>query len=168
MSFPFLKPVCLAIICWQAASGSAPAQGTPRRTLLALSKADHTLAIVDPGNLQVLARIPVGSDPHEVVASSDGRTAFVSIYGGGSLHELDILDLDAQKPKQQFDTRPLLGPHGLDFAEDELWFTAEGSKAVGRFDPATGRVDWVMGTGQDRTHMIYVASGGKRVYTTNV
>ncbi|HEV2355487.1 MAG TPA: cytochrome D1 domain-containing protein [Puia sp.] len=168
MSFPFLRPVRLAVICCLAASGSGLAQSTPGRTLLALSKADHTLAIVDPSNLEVLARIPVGSDPHEVIASADGRTAFVSIYGGGSLHEIDILDLEARKSKQQFDTRPLLGPHGLDFADGKLWFTAEGSKAVARFDPATGQVDWLMGTGQDRTHMIYVAAGGKRIYTTNV
>ena len=44
-------------------------------TLLVLSKQDHTLAIVDPTTLQVIAKAPVGSDPHEVVASTDGATA---------------------------------------------------------------------------------------------
>ena len=47
--------------------------------LLALSKADHTLAIVDPATLKVIARVPVGTDPHEVIASSDGKIAYVSI-----------------------------------------------------------------------------------------
>ncbi|MHC5541245.1 hypothetical protein ACYOEI_23735, partial [Singulisphaera rosea] len=28
-------------------------------------------------------------------------------------------------------------------------------------------VDWVMGTGQDRTHMLSVTPDGKRIYTTN-
>src|SRR5258708_38833255 len=74
------------------------AQSTPRQSLLALSKTDHTLAIVDPATLKVTARIPVGSDPHEVIASSDGKTAYVTIYGGGSLHELNMIDLVAQKP----------------------------------------------------------------------
>jgi YVTN family beta-propeller protein len=36
------------------------------------------------------------------------------------------------------------------------------------YDPATGKLDWSMGTGQDRTHMIYVSSDGKKIYTTNV
>src|SRR6202166_1497745 len=58
-------------------------QSTPSRSLLALSKRNHTLAIVDPNTLQVIARAPVGPDPHEVIASSDGKTAYVSIYGGG-------------------------------------------------------------------------------------
>ncbi|HWB93773.1 MAG TPA: cytochrome D1 domain-containing protein, partial [Puia sp.] len=134
----------------------------------ALSKTDHTLAIVDPATLKVLARIPVGEDPHEVIASADGTRAFVSIYGGGSLHELDVLDLVARKPMRAVDTRPLFGPHGLSFIDGKVWFTAEGSKAVGRYDPATGKLDWSMGTGQDRTHMIYVSPDAKMICTTNV
>ena len=123
------------------------AQTVPEKTLLALSKKDHKLAIVDPNTLKVIVRIPVGSDPHEVIASSDGRTAYVSIYGGGSLHELDIIDLVAEKPLRNIDTRPLFGPHGLTFVNGKVWFTAEGSKAIGRYDPATGKVEWSMGTG---------------------
>jgi YVTN family beta-propeller protein len=144
------------------------AQSTPRRTLLALSKADHVLAIADPVTFKVIARIPVGEDPHEVIASSDGKTAYVTIYGGGSLHELNVIDLVARKPLTNVDTRPLYGPHGITFANGKAWFSAEGSKAVGRYDPATGKLDWSMGTGENRTHMIYVTADGKQVYTTNV
>ena len=144
------------------------AQATPPRSLLALSKTDHMLAVLDPATLKVIARVPVGEDPHEVIASTDGKTAYVTIYGGGSLHELDVIDLIAQKPLTNVDTRPLFGPHGLTFVNGKAWFTAEGSKAVGRYDPATGKLDWSMGTGQDRTHMIYVTADGKRIYTTNV
>jgi YVTN family beta-propeller protein len=144
------------------------AQSTPKRTLLALSKGDHILAIIDPGTLKVIARVPVGSDPHEVVASADGKTAYVSIYGGGSLHEINVIDLVAQKPLQTVDTKPLNGPHGLTFVGGKVWFSAEGAKAVGRYDPASGKLDWAMGTGQDRTHMIYVTNDEKKVYTTNV
>src|SRR6478735_8217880 len=149
-------------------STACKAQSTSHQSLLALSKKDHTLAIVDPATLKVMARIPVGSDPHEVIASSDGKTAYVSIYGGGSLHELNVIDLVAQKPLTNVDTRPLFGPHGLVFVNGKAWFTAEGSKSVGRYDPATGKLDWSMGTGQDRTHMIYVTPDGKKIYTTNV
>jgi YVTN family beta-propeller protein len=144
------------------------AQSTPLRSLLALSKANHTLAIVDPVTLKVIARIPVGEDPHEVVASSDGKTAYVCIYGGGSLHEINVIDLVAQKPLLNIDTRPLFGPHDITFVNGKAWFTAEGSKSVGRYDPVTGKLDWSMGTGQNRTHMIYVTADGKKIYTTNV
>jgi streptogramin lyase len=144
------------------------AQSTPKRSLLALSKNNHTLAIVDPATLSIIAKVPVGVDPHEVVASSDGKTAYVCIYGGGSFYEINVIDLVAQKPLLNIDTRPLYGPHDITFVNGKAWFTAEGSKSVGRYDPATGKLDWSMGTGQDRTHMIYVTPDGKKVYTTNI
>src|SRR5690242_7935018 len=139
-----------------------------RGSILALSKADHTLAIVDPTTLNIVARVPVGSDPHEVIASADGKTAYVSIYGGGSLHELNVIDLVAKKPLMNVDTRPLFGPHGLTFANGKVWFSAEGSKAVGSYDPSTQKLDWSMGTGQERTHMIFVTDDAKKIYTTNI
>jgi YVTN family beta-propeller protein len=164
------KLVVVSFLCTLlvfAATGCA-AQGTPQRSLLALSKTDHILSIIDPATLKVIARVPVGADPHEVIASADGKTAYVSIYGGGSLHELSVVDLVTQKPLPAIDTRPLIGPHGLTFADGKVWFTAEGAKAVGRYDPVTAKLDWAMGTGQNRTHMIYVTGNGKKVYTTNV
>ncbi|UOE51087.1 YncE family protein [Mucilaginibacter sp. SMC90] len=162
------KLFTLSILLIVFTAASCKAQSTPLRSLLALSKSDHTLSIIDPVTLKVIASVPVGSDPHEVIASADGKTAYVSIYGGGSLHELSVIDLVAQKPLPALDTRPLMGPHGLTFAVGKVWFSAEGAKAVGRYDPATNKFDWAMGTGQDRTHMIYVAADGKKVYTTNV
>jgi len=144
------------------------AQSISKGTLLALSKTDHTLAIVDPTTLKVLAKVPVGTDPHEVIASSDGKTAYVSIYGGGSLHEINVIDLVNQKALPSIDTKPFLGPHGITFAAGKVWFTAEGSKMVVRFDPAAKQFDWAMGTGQDRTHMLYVTPDANKVYTTNV
>ncbi|HYL65210.1 MAG TPA: YncE family protein [Candidatus Methylomirabilis sp.] len=146
----------------------AAAQSTPQRSLLALSKRDHVLAIVNPANLQVIARVPVGPDPHEVIASSDGKTAYVSIYGGGSYHALSVIDLVAQKALPDIDTGALNGPHGLVFVGGKVWFTAEGAKAVASYDPASARIHWIMGTGQNRTHMIYVTPDEKQIYTTNV
>jgi DNA-binding beta-propeller fold protein YncE len=143
-------------------------QTSSKLSLLALSKADHTMAIVDPLTLKVQARIPVGEDPHEIVASPDGKKAYVAIYGGGSLYELNVIDLVAKKPLPNIDTRPLFGPHDVTFVDGKVWFTAEGSKAIGRFDPSTGKLDWSMGTGQDRTHMIYVTPDAKTIYTTNI
>ncbi|MFP5228271.1 MAG: YncE family protein, partial [Acidobacteriota bacterium] len=114
-----------AVVVAMAAVQGGLAQGTPKATLLALSKHDHTLAIVDPTTLQVIARAPVGPDPHEVIASSDGRTAYVSIYGFGRYHALSVIDLVAQKALPDIDTGALNGPHGLAFAGRKLYFTAE-------------------------------------------
>ncbi len=143
------------------------AQKAPKETLLALSKRDHTLSIVDPGSLKVLAKVPVGNDPHEVVASTDGRTAYVSNYGFGTYNTLGVIDLVEQKPLPQIDLGPLRGPHGLAFAGGKVWFTAEVAKAIGSYDPAASKLDWILGTGQNRTHMIFVSEDLKRIITTN-
>jgi DNA-binding beta-propeller fold protein YncE len=160
--------IAFLLVTIAAPAVQCSAQPTPKRSLLALSKANHTMAIVDPLTLKIIARIPVGEDPHELCADADGKTAYVCIYGGGSLHEINVIDLVAQKPLPSIDTRPLYGPHDISFVNGQLWFTAEGSKSIGRFDPLSRKLDWSMGTGQDRTHMIYVTPDAKRIYTTNV
>jgi YVTN family beta-propeller protein len=157
----------LLLCCSFGASLLWPAD-TPRESLLVLSKADHTLAIVDPASLQVVGKAPVGEDPHEVIASSDGSMAYVSNYGGGAYHTLAQIDLAGQKALASIDLGALRGPHGLIFAGGKVWFTAEGAKAIGRYDPASKTVDWILGTGQNRTHMLWVSEDEKRVFTTNV
>jgi len=150
------------------ASGLAYAASTPANALLVLSKGDTTLAIVDPATLKVVARMPSGPDPHEVIASSDGKFAYVSNYGGGAYNTITVVDLGAQKTLSPIDLGPLRGPHGLDFVGGKLWFTAEAAKVIGSYDPATQKVDFILGTGQNSTHMIWVADDLKRIVTSNI
>jgi DNA-binding beta-propeller fold protein YncE len=158
----------LFLLVFIITSSNCAAQSTPAKSLLALSKGDHIMAIVDPVTFKVIARVPVGPDPHEVIASSDGKTAYVSNAYSSPFQEIDMIDLITQKPLPKIDIKPLLNPHGLMYADGKLWFSAEGSKCVGRVDPASAQVDWCLGTGQDRTHMIYVTPDAKNIYTTNV
>ena len=39
---------------------------------------------------------------------------------------------------------------------------------IGSYDPAVKKVDWVLGTGQNRTHMIFVTDDLKRIITSNI
>ncbi len=138
--------------------------------LLVLEKGSNTLAIVDPITLQVMARVPSGTDPHEVIASDDGRRAYISNYGGegSSFNYLSVVDLTTHQSLPPIDLGALHSAHGLDFQGGKLYFTAETNKVIGRYDPATQKVDWVLGTGQDRTHMVIVAKDLEHIYTANV
>jgi YVTN family beta-propeller protein len=138
--------------------------------LLALEKGTNTLAIIDPISLRVVAHVPAGPDPHEVIPSSDGTRAYISNYGGdgSSLHTISVVDLVARKALPPIDLGALHSAHGLDFAGGKLYFTAGTNKVIGRYDPATQRVDWVLGTGQDRTHMIIVSRDLAHIFTSNV
>src|ERR1700729_1006872 len=159
---------CAVALLAALALSNAVAEPTPKASLLVLSKQDHTLAIVDPTDLHVVARVPVGDDPHEVVASSDGETAYVSNHGFGAFHPICVIDLIDQRQVRFIDLGALRGPHGLQFAAGKVFFTAEAAKAIGSYDPSTATIDWIMGTGQDRTHMLFVFPDGKRIVTTNV
>ncbi len=143
---------------------------TPAKALLVLEKDKTQLDIIDPTTLKIVGSVPVGQDPHEVIASADGKIAYVSNYmgQGGPQHKLSVIDLASQKALPAIELGPLQGAHGLDFAGGELYFTAETSKVIGRYDPATQKIDWVMGTGQDRTHMVCVAPSLDRIVTSNV
>lgn len=158
-----IGPMAAALM---ATAPLAHAQMQPK-LLLILSKTDHVLEMRDPDSFKILARVPVGPDPHEIEVSPDGRTAYVSNTGYGAFHEIDVIDLVAGKARASIDTAPLLGPHGLQFVQGRLWFTAQGSKALGRYDPAAGKVDWMMGTGQDTTHLLYVSPDARHIQATN-
>lgn len=164
MKYNFAKKasLCLALL------GISTQYADAAPELLALSKSAHVMAIVDPATLKTAATVPVGPDPHEVVADPDGNYAYVANTGSGRFHEINVIDLKNRKALTSIDTFPLLGPHGINFRGGKIWFTAQGSKSIGRIDPATQKIDWLMGTGQNQTHMINVSEDQKRIITTNV
>ena len=163
----FLRTVALGLLLFTAKWAAAQ---TPSPALLVLEKSDDSLAIVDPTSLKVLGRVSVGQDPHEIITSPGGKVAYVSNYGGAdsNLNTIAVVDLVARKPLPPINLGALRSPHGLAFAGGKLYFTVETNKAFGRYDPATQKIDWVLGTGQDRTHMIEVSERFDRIFTSNV
>ncbi|HTS38468.1 MAG TPA: cytochrome D1 domain-containing protein [Candidatus Solibacter sp.] len=157
-----LSRILASVICLAALARA--------QTLLVLEKKDSSLALVDPTSLKILARIPAGEDPHEVVVSPDGKFAYISNYGAfqNPQHTISVADLAAKKAFPPIDLQTLLAPHGLDLVNGKVYFTAEGSKAIGRYDPATNQIDWTLGLGQNRTHMLLVAKDENRIFTSNV
>ena len=143
----------------------------PSPKLFVLNK-EGSLALMDPGSGKVLGRVATGEDPHEVTVSSDGKLAFTSNYGSGRPgsegHTISVIDIAAQKEIHRVDLTPLRRPHGLFFADGKLYFTAESNKAIGRYDPATNKVDWVLGTGQNTTHMVLLNRDRTLIFTSNI
>ena len=151
------------------ASANAQSTATSRQErLLILSKNDQLMSIVDPATLKIVAQVPTGPDPHEIVASDDGTRAYISNYGGGTYNTLTVIDLVNRKSLGTIDLGALRGPHGLHFVGGKVWFTAEVAKVIGSYDPASNKIDLVLGSGQDGTHMIYVYPDMSRIVATNV
>src|SRR5437868_13453866 len=83
--------VLVSLLAGSVAVAQQSSASDPR--LIALSKNEQLLSIVDPATLKILGQVATGPDPHEVVASDDGRRAYVSNYGGGAYNTLTIIDL---------------------------------------------------------------------------
>ena len=142
---------------------------TSKPVLVALNKVDSNLAIIDPADMKVLGKVAVGDSPHEVVLSTDGKNAFVANYGArtpGS--SISVIDTATLKELRRVDLAPLMRPHGLQMIGGKLYFTAEVNRVIARYDPATNKVDWLMGTGQNGSHMIVGTGDQKRFYTANI
>jgi DNA-binding beta-propeller fold protein YncE len=142
---------------------------TPSPALLVVNK-EGSLAIVDPASNAIVATVRTGDGPHETVASSDGKLAFVSNYGEGTApgSTISVIDLVDRRELRRVDLGVLRSPHGLAFAGGKLYFTAEANQVFGIYDPANNRIDWLQGTGQNTTHMIAVASNLNTIFTANI
>ncbi|MDQ6706897.1 MAG: YncE family protein [Acidobacteriota bacterium] len=137
--------------------------------LLVLNKEEGSLAIVDPSSGKIAGRVPTGESPHEVAASADGKLAFVGNYGAHTPgNTITIVDIALRKRLRDVDLGPLRRPHGIVAADSKIYFTAEWNKIVGRYDPASGKIDWLLGTGQNTTHMILVSKDANTIFTANI
>ena len=143
--------------------GVAAAQTLPAGRLLVLLRNASALAIVDPASGNVLGRVPVGRDPHEVAVTPDGTTAFVASPGVG----ISMIDVRAMKEIRRIDTGTSSAPHDVLYTGGKLYFTAEGYKTIGRYDPTANKVDWMLGIGQDGTHLLVLAKDQQTMWVPN-
>jgi len=167
-----LRQLSVAIFLLGLVFAGNPAAGwaqTPSPALLVLDKEDNMLSIIDPAAAKTVARIPTGEGPHEITVSDDGKMAFVANYGGRTPgNTISAVDLVGQKELRRVDLGALRRPHGMVFAEGKVWFTAEQNKLIARYDPVANQVDWLLGIGQNGTHMLLFSKDRSLLFTSNI
>jgi DNA-binding beta-propeller fold protein YncE len=139
------------------------AQDTPSPALLVGEKSGGLLSIIDPGSLEIVSRVPANPNPHEV--ATDGRYAYISNSGAGSI---TVIDLQSRELVEGIDLSPLSPIHGLQFASGNLIFANERSRTIGKYNPESGEIEWVLGTGLQQSHMIVVNEDASKFFTTNM
>lgn len=154
------------------------AAATPARGLLLVAnKGEHTLGIIEPDAGRQLATVAQsGITGHEVIASPDGRTAYVPIYGdsgvgkpGSDGRTMDVIDLRSRRRVATIDFGRSERPHCPLFGPDgRLYVTTELSRSITVIDPRTHEVLERIPTGQPESHMLALTRDGKRAYTSNV
>ena len=167
-----LKPVVAAIAVITLAVPTAVAQ-----RLLVAQKGEGSLAIVDPAAGKVIASIPEGGfTGHEVIASPDGRLAFVPIYGDSGVgrpgtdgHNMVVVDIASAKVIGNVDWGHGVRPHMPIFGKDGmLYVTTELDKTISIIDPKSLQIVGAIPTGQPESHMLALSHDGQHGYTANV
>ena len=161
--------LAFAIILGLSVVACAQGAGAADKKLLVLNKRGNTLTILNPDGYKVLGTVPVGNGPHEVVVSEDGSTAFVTNYGaqvGGNT--LSVIDLKSMKETRRVDLGALYRPHGIQVINGRVYISVESNRAIARYDPKSNKVDWVMGTGQNGSHMVVGSQDERMFFTPNI
>jgi DNA-binding beta-propeller fold protein YncE len=153
---------------------------TEPASLLVVNQGDADVSIVDPLAARQVATVAenvTGVHGHEVVASADGRTAYVPIYGSTGVGKpgLDgstmlVIDIASRKVKGQVDFDHGVRPHCVryDAGSGLLYVTTELDKTVTAIDPKTLKIVGTIPTGQAESHMLVLSHDGRLGYTANV
>src|SRR5215469_1501462 len=165
--------VCSAVMC----------AGAGAQSLLVANQGNATLSVIDPasGKQAVIEEKTPGVHGHEVMASEDGRTAFLPIYGSTGVgrpgidgHEMLIIDVPSHAVVGHVDFGHGVRPHQpvLDAKRHLLYVTTELDNAVTVIGwPSPNKVQTIVGkvpTGAEQSHMLVLSSDGTRGYTANV
>jgi DNA-binding beta-propeller fold protein YncE len=146
--------------------------------LLVTNKGDQTLSIIDPIAGQQLAAVPEGGiTGHEVIASPDGKIAYVPIYGNSGVGKagtdgtnMVAIDVASRKIIGNLDFGRGVRPHCPIFNHGNglLYVTTELDDTISIVDPHKLKIVGTVPTGQKESHMLAITSDGKRGYTANV
>jgi DNA-binding beta-propeller fold protein YncE len=164
------RAAALAALLLPDASGAQPAGLTG--TLVVTNKTPSTATIIDVGSGRTLATLPTGHGPHEIVLSSDGRTAVVTDYGTGPApgSTLTVIDVPGKRVARTISLGEYRRPHGIVMMPGDslVAVTVEANKAVLLVRLATGEIARVVSTGQSGSHMIGVTADGTRGWTGDI
>jgi YVTN family beta-propeller protein len=178
-----LSAIILLLIIIAAGVGAVlnaaePGGKTGGGLLLVANKGDHTLGIIDPLACRQIATVAEdGTTGHEVVASPDGKRAFVPIYGNSGVGKpgtdgrlLRVIDLPSRQVVGTVDFGKGVRPHCVVFGPTNglLYVTTELDNSVTVIDPQSLKVVGTIPTGQPESHMLAITRDGRRGYTSNV
>ncbi len=140
-------------------------------TLVITNKTPATATILDVASGRVIATLPTGQGPHEVVISRDGRIAVVTDYGAqvpGS--SLTVIDVPGARVARTISLGEYRRPHGIVMLPGDSLaaVTSESNKHLLLVHLVSGRIVSAIPTGQNGSHMVGVTGDGRRAWTGNI
>jgi YVTN family beta-propeller protein len=173
-----ILPMIFAFAALLPSSGTSPASSASRGVLLVANKADHNLGVIDPkSGTQVATVASGGNTGHEVIASPDGRIAYLPIYGDSGVGKpgtdgsnLVVIDIASRKIIGNIDFGHGVRPHCPLFGPKDglLYVTTEIDNSITIIDPHSLKIVGSISTSRPESHMLALSRDGRFGYTTNV
>ncbi len=167
----------IAALAFFCAVATAPLCGASDGLLLVANKGSRNLSLVDPVAEKEIAVIGEdGVTGHEVIASPDGRLAYVPIFGNAGVGRagtdgqiIRVMDLEKREIVGTVDFGKGVRPHCALFHPKNglLYVTTEIEQTVSVVDPGTLKVIRSIATGKPESHMLAISHDGRRGYTAN-
>ena len=164
---------CLALLEISSVHASAS-----KGMLLVANKGDNALGIIDVSSGKQIAEVPEGGvTGHEVIASHDGKLAYVPIYGNSGVgmpgtdgSNMVVIDLASGKVVGNLDFGKGVRPHCPLFGPKNglLYVSTELDQSITVIDPKALKIVGRVPTGQEQSHMFTITKDGRRAYTANV
>ncbi|HKW97549.1 MAG TPA: cytochrome D1 domain-containing protein [Bryobacteraceae bacterium] len=172
------KGTLLLVVLLFSAMPFFAASLSSKAVLIVTNKGDHTMGIIDPESGREMATVDEGGvTGHELIASPDGRFAYVPIYGNSGVGKpgtngtnMVVIDIAARKLSGNVDFGKGVRPHCPLFGPTNglLYVTTELENSVSIIDPKSLKIVGSVPTGQPESHMLVISHDGKRGYTANV
>ena len=168
----------LVLVAGVALVSEFSANAASRGVLLVANKGDQTLGIIDPESGKQVATVAEGGiTGHEVIASPNGRFAYVPIYGNSGVGKpgtdgsnMIAIDIAARKVVGNLDFGHGVRPHCPQFGPKDglLYVSTELDNAITVIDPHSMKVVASIPTAKPESHMFSITRDGKYGFTTNV
>jgi len=147
-------------------------------TLLVANKGTHTVSLVDPVTEKQIASVNEdGVTGHELIASPDGKLAYVPVYGNSGVGRpgtdgqlVRVIDLGKREIIATLDFGKGVRPHCPLFNPKNglLYISTELENSISIVDPKALKVVGSVPTGKPESHMFVLSHDGRRGYTANV
>ena len=136
-------------------------------TLIVLNKAGDDASFIDLASGELVATLPTGDDPHELIVTDDGRWAIGTNYRGGN--SLTVFDIENLSVARTIDLSAHPQPHGVLLVpgQERVIVTAEGSSQLIVVDFHGGDIETSIETGQPGSHMVALSEDGSMAFTAN-
>lgn len=137
-------------------------------TLIVLNKSGHDASFIDLASGRIVATLPTGRGPHEIIVTGDGRWAVSTDYSGGN--SLTVFDVARPAVERTIDLSDYSRPHGILLMPDEetVVVTSEATGKLLLVNFMTGKILSSIETEQDGSHMVALSEDGTRAFTSNM